>query len=35
MANVQKEEFKHFGLNLEFLLRRKHEWRSELHSIQF
>lgn len=22
MANAQKEEFKHFGMNLEFLLRR-------------
>lgn len=29
MANAQKEEFKHFGMNLEFLLR-KTDWRSEL-----
>ena len=33
MANAQKEEFKHFGMNLEFLLRRKKEWREELKGI--
>ena len=33
MANAQKEEFKHFGLNLELLLRRKKEWRAELLGI--
>ena len=27
MENAQKEEFKHFGMDLEFLLRRKNEWR--------
>jgi uncharacterized protein len=27
MANAQKEEFKHFGMNLEFLLRKKPDWR--------
>ncbi|HXH45981.1 MAG TPA: hypothetical protein VNK51_19345 [Bradyrhizobium sp.] len=35
MANAQKEEFKHFGMNLEFLLRRKKEWREELKGILF
>ena len=27
MANAQGEEFKHFGMDLEFLLRRKAKWR--------
>jgi hypothetical protein len=27
MANAQKEEFKHFGMNLEFLLRKMKDWR--------
>ena len=35
MANAQKEEFKHFGMNLEFLLRRNKDWRTELHDILF
>jgi hypothetical protein len=35
MKNAQKEEFKHFGMNLEFLIRRKPEWRTELKSILF
>jgi hypothetical protein len=35
MANAQKEEFKHFGMNLEFLLRRKKDWRTELQGILF
>ena len=35
MANAQKEEFKHFGMDLEFLLRRKPIWRSELKKILF
>lgn len=35
MANAQKEEFKHFGMNLEFLLRKKTDWRTELHGILF
>ena len=35
MANAQKEEFKHFGMNLEFLLRRKEDWRKELKQILF
>jgi hypothetical protein len=35
MKNAQKEEFKHFGMNLEFLLRKKKEWRTELKEILF
>jgi hypothetical protein len=35
MANAQKEEFKHFGMDLEFLLRRKDVWREELKGILF
>lgn len=35
MANAQKEEFKHFGMNLEFLLRKKADWRTELQGILF
>ncbi len=35
MANAQKEEFKHFGMNLEFLLRRNKVWRRELKDILF
>ena len=27
MENAQKEEFKHFGMDLEFLLRQKPDWR--------
>lgn len=35
MANSQLEEFKHFGMDLEFLLRRKPEWREVLGEILF
>jgi hypothetical protein len=35
MENAQKEEFKHFGMDLEFLLRRKPEWRLILKGILF
>jgi hypothetical protein len=35
MANSQKEEFKHFGMDLEFLLRRKPVWRETLQGILF
>jgi hypothetical protein len=35
MENAQKEEFKHFGMDLEFLLRAKPEWRTVLRSILF
>jgi uncharacterized protein len=35
MENAQKEEFKHFGMDLEFLLRAKRDWREELQEILF
>lgn len=35
MENAQKEEFKHFGMDLEFLLRKKTAWRVTLQSILF
>lgn len=35
MQNAQNEEFKHFGMNLEFLLRKKKTWRTELKEILF
>jgi uncharacterized protein len=35
MANAQLEEFKHFGMDLEFLLRRTPKWREELRAILF
>jgi hypothetical protein len=35
MANAQEEEFKHFGMDLEFLLRRKPKWRAALQRILF
>jgi len=35
MQNAQKEEFKHFGMDLEFLLRRKPQWREILQGILF
>ncbi len=35
MQNAQKEEFKHFGMDLEFLLRRSPVWRAELKAILF
>ena len=35
MADAQGEEFKHFGMNLEFLLRRKPKWRGILKEILF
>ena len=35
MQNAQKEEFKHFGMDLEFLLRAKPEWRAEIKEILF
>ncbi|WP_371425706.1 hypothetical protein [Tardiphaga sp.] len=35
MENAQKEEFKHFGMDLEFLLRRKPVWRKMLMGILF
>jgi len=35
MENAQKEEFKHFGMDLEFLLRKKPVWRDTLKRILF
>lgn len=35
MKNAQKEEFKHFGMDLEFLLRRKPKWRAIMQEILF
>ena len=35
MRNAQKEEFKHFGMDLEFLLRQKSDWRTVLQDILF
>ncbi|GAC1459362.1 MAG: hypothetical protein PVSMB1_09300 [Gemmatimonadaceae bacterium] len=35
MRAAQKEEFKHFGMDLEFLLREKSEWREMLEKILF
>lgn len=35
MANAQEEEFKHFGMDLEFLLRQKSKWRVALQNILF
>ena len=35
MVNAQKEEMKHFGMDLEFLLRKKPVWRETLQRILF
>jgi hypothetical protein len=35
MENAQEEEFKHFGMDLEFLLRGKPAWRTTLQRILF
>lgn len=35
MRNAQQEEFKHFGMDLEFLLRRTPKWRAVLKDILF
>jgi hypothetical protein len=35
MKNAQHEEMKHFGMDLEFLIRRKPEWRKTLQGILF
>lgn len=35
MRNAQQEEFKHFGMDLEFLLRRTPKWRAILKDILF
>lgn len=35
MKDAQQEEMKHFGMDLEFLLRKKPEWRTILKSVLF
>jgi uncharacterized protein len=35
MENAQQEEFKHFGMDLEFLIRRSPKWRIALEKILF
>lgn len=35
MQNAQHEEMKHFGMDLEFLLRQKPQWREMLQGILF
>ncbi len=33
MQNAQKEEFKHFSMDLEFLLRKKDDWRVMIKNV--
>src|SRR4029079_748400 len=35
MRNAQQEEFKHFGMDLEFLLRQNQKWREVMRDILF
>ena len=35
MANAQQEEFKHFAMDLEFLLRRTPKWRAAMEKVLF
>ncbi len=35
MEDAQAEEFKHFGMDLEFLLRQTPKWRAALEAILF
>jgi len=35
MVNAQQAEFKHFGMDLEFLLRQKPKWRIAMQKILF
>jgi len=35
MKNAQKEEFKHFAMGLEFLLRQKPRWREIMKGVLF
>jgi hypothetical protein len=35
MENAQQEEFKHFGMDLEFLIRHTPKWRIALERILF
>jgi hypothetical protein len=35
MENAQKEEFKHFSMDLEFLLRQKPVWKNIARNVLF
>jgi len=35
MENTQKEEFIHFAMDLEFLLRKKEKWRTIMKNVIF
>jgi len=35
MQNAQQEEFKHFALDLEFLIRQNKKWRIALQTVLF
>ena len=35
MQNAEQEEFKHFAMNLEFLLRRTPKWRAAMKEVLF
>jgi hypothetical protein len=35
MQNAQQEEFKHFAMDLEFLLRRTPKWRAAMKEVLF
>jgi hypothetical protein len=35
MENIQKEEFIHFAMDLEFLLRKKEKWRIIMKNVLF
>src|SRR5947209_9391786 len=35
MQNAQQEEFKHFAMDLEFLIRQKEKWRIALQTVLF
>lgn len=35
MGNSQEEEFKHFAMDLEFLIRRTPKWRAALQKVLF
>ena len=35
MVNAQQEEFKHFAMDLEFLLRRTPKWKAAMEKVLF
>ena len=35
MENAQKEEFKHFAMDVEFLLRKKEKWQTVMKNVLF